>query len=310
MNQNAQFASSNAWAVAIIAWQLAFTAGAIDLSLSGSPLFWVLGEVLLAISMFQWFVLHHDLAHGGFFRTKALNVVVGHLSSLFCLIPFNSWRQVHHHHHRWSGWKDKDPSDPHSQVKKLPRWLIRLVDFCWKFWVPTIALSFVVINFWNLRRVNQLFPDRKSRARNLFSVLFLATAFVAAFAVFGRVMLTAWLPAFVLFLMLSDPILLTQHAHIDANYARGQRVKAFRYSQQGAFARNVIYPRWIAKYFFYNSERHGLHHAHPEIPIYRLGRLPSPSENQITFGDWLRTAKAMPAELLIFKTTKESGIRL
>lgn len=310
MARDRNLASSNTWAIAIIAWQLTFTGVAIALSVAGHPLLWVLGQTLLAISLFQWFVLHHDLAHGGFFRTRWLNALFGHVSSAFCLMPFFSWRQVHHHHHIWTGWKDKDPSDPHSQIRNPSPAVLRAINFCWRYWIPVIAISFVAINFWNLKRVNTLFPDPASRRKNLFSVVFLVVVYAVAIGVLRSAMLVHWLPAILLFLSLSDPILLTQHAHIDANYARGAKVKAFRFAEQGAYSRNVIYPRWVAKYFFYNSERHGLHHVHPEVPVYRLGRLPSPPENTITWSDWLSTAKRMPADVLIFQTARESGVKL
>ena len=310
MQRQPELASSDVSAFAIIAWQLAFTVVAIRLSLMGSGLYWVIGELLLAIGFFQWFVIHHDLAHGAFFRTRLLNNIFGHLSSIFCLIPFFSWKQVHHHHHIWTGWKDKDPSDPLSQIKQPKPITIRLMNFCWKYWIPVFAMTFVTINFWNLKRVNALFPDRKSRRKNLFSVLFLCAIYAFAFAFFAREMVLVWLPAMVLFLMVSDPILLTQHVHIDANYAGGKQVKAFRFRDQPVFARNIVYPKYISKYFFYNSERHGLHHQHPDIPIYHLGKLPSPAENNIGWSEWLRIAKSMPADVLIFKTSRDSGIRL
>jgi acyl-lipid omega-6 desaturase (Delta-12 desaturase) len=302
--------SSNAVACAFITWQCAFTALAVWFSLSGHVALWAIGQLLLAINMFQWFVLHHDLAHGGFFRTRWLNVVVGHLSSVFCLMPFFSWKQMHHHHHVWTGWKDKDPSDPLSQIKAPTPAVVKVMNFCWKFWVPIFAFSFVAINFWNLKRVNRLFPDPRSKAKNLFSVVLLGAVYATAFVVAPRVMLVCWLPALLLFLCFSDPVLLTQHVHVDANYANGQDVKAFRYSEQGAYARNVVYPRVVAKYLFYNSERHGLHHLHPTVPVYQLGSLEAPQENTIHWREWLRLAKAMPADVLIFRTARESGVRL
>lgn len=302
--------SSNAWAFAILAGQLSFTAMAIALSMSGQPVLWVVGQVLLAVNLFQWFVIHHDLAHGAFFRTRILNDVAGHLSSIFCLMPYFSWKQVHHHHHIWTGWKDKDPSDPLSQIKAPSPRAAAFMNFCWKYWIPVFALGFVAINFWNLKRVNRLFPDPASRARSLFSVVWLVSVYVVALSLMPGAMLRYGLPALLLFLMISDPILLTQHVHIDAHMADGQRVKAFRYSEQGAYARNVKYPAWVAKWFFYNSERHGLHHLHPEIPIYRLGKLPSPHENNIGWSEWLHLAKSLPADVLIFKTASETGVRL
>ncbi|MCC7055671.1 MAG: fatty acid desaturase [Gemmatimonadaceae bacterium] len=310
MAEKVTLASSNGWATAIVAWQLAFTACAIALSVQDAWPLWLLGQVLLAVNLFQWFVLHHDFAHGGFFRTRWLNALLGHVSSVFCLMPFFSWRQMHHHHHIWSGWKDKDPSDPSSQFRQPTPTLTRVMNFCWRFWIPVFAATFVAMNFWNLKRVNELFPDPRSRRRNLFSVLFLMIIYVPALVLAPRFMLVHWVPALLLFLSFSDPVLLTQHVHVDANYAAGAEVKAFRYSEQGRYARNVIYPRFVAKFLFYNSERHGLHHLHPTVPIYHLGELESPKDNNIDWLEWLRLAKAMPADVLIFQTSRETGIRL
>lgn len=310
MGERVTSGSSDAVAGAIIAWQLCFTGAAIALSLQDAWPLWLLGQLLLAVNLFQWFVLHHDLAHGGFFRTRWLNAVVGHVSSIFCLMPFFSWRQMHHHHHIWTGWKDKDPSDPSSQFRRPTPTLMRVMNFCWRFWIPVFAAAFVAMNFWNLRRVNAMFPDARSRRRNLFSVVLLVAIYVPALVLAPRVMLVHWVPALLLFLSFSDPVLLTQHVHVDAHYADGAEVKAFRYSEQGRYARNVVYPKAMARFLFYNSERHGLHHEHPTVPVYRLGTLEPPHENTINWLEWLRLAKAMPADVLIFQTSRETGVQL
>ena len=87
-------------------------------------------------------------------------------------------------------------------------------------------------------------------------------------------------------------------------------MKTFRFAQQGSFARTVVYPRFIQKYFFYNSEQHVLHHQRPEIPMYRLNRLPSPAGNRIGWKEWLTSAKRLPADVLIFQTARDTGMRI
>ena len=294
----------------LLIWQIGFTAFCIFLSSQKNPFLWLTGQALLGICLLQWFVLQHDLGHGGFLRGKWLNAVFGHFASLFSLLPYYPWRQIHHAHHVWTGWKQLDPTLPEVVPEAMPRFLVALMDFCWRCWIPVFALSFSSQTFWNYRRLARLYPDRCSKRRNLFSILFLVTVYALAFFIFGEIMLRCWLTAFIFYLFLSDPLLLSQHTHLDYHSPDGKVVKPIRYRSQPLYTRSVTYPHFISKYILYYFDRHGLHHQQPGVPIYSLAGLESPEENTIHWLDWLRIAKRMPAHRLIFQSFRDTGIKL
>lgn len=57
----------------------------------------VLGCVLTGL-----FVLGHDAGHGSFSDSPRVNRIVGHLTSIIVLWPYDVWRLSHDHHHRWT----------------------------------------------------------------------------------------------------------------------------------------------------------------------------------------------------------------
>jgi acyl-lipid omega-6 desaturase (Delta-12 desaturase) len=260
--------------------------------------------------MLQWFFIEHDLGHHGFLPFQPASIFFGHIASLFCLLPFHPWQQVHHAHHKWTGWREKDPTIPEITFEQLSKTQIRLINFCWKYWVPIFAISFALQTFWNLKRLKRLFPDTKSRIRHAFSVFFILFIFLGLVAYFGAVFFKIWLLAIFIFFFISDPILLSQHTHLDYHDIELTPLKPVRYIEQPIFCRSVVFPKWVEKYILYNTSKHGLHHQYPWVAFYDLPKWKDPEENYIHWREWLRIAKQMPGHEMIFHSTKHTGIRL
>ena len=156
---------SDSLALSISSAVLFLTLLGLGCSFWGGPLLWLIGQFLVALAILHWFVILHDLGHGGFFRTKILNDIAGHLASFFVILPFYPWRYVHAGHHRWVGWKDLDPTMSQIQPRELSPLLRWLVNFCWRYWIPVFALSFSFGNFWNLSKLFRLARDRREIGR-------------------------------------------------------------------------------------------------------------------------------------------------
>lgn len=303
--------SNDLKAAGLVLWQIVFSALAIYISLKGSGIVWILGQILVAINLFQWFVLHHDLVHDSLFKTRFLNTVVGHLSSIPTLMPYHSFKLSHHQHHIWTGWRDLDPTSPQMYLKQPPGWVINIVNFCWKYWIPLMAPVFVLQNFWNGKRLFRSFPKRKDRINVVFSFLVVLTAYALLFIFLPTFMLHSWLLGFCMFLFISDLVLMSQHTHIDGHFAENEEdVKAFRYADQTKFTRTIIYPKFISAYLFYHFDKHGVHHQYPGVPTYYLGNFPAPAELNIKWWDWVKKAKSLSAYSLIYSSPKESGVKL
>jgi len=271
--------------IGIILWQLTFTAISIYLSFSDNIVIWISGQILLSINMLQWFFLMHELAHQSLFPNEKVNAIIGHIASLFCLIPFFPWDYIHQSHHT-------------------------IINFCWKFWIPIFAINYTIQTFYSLNKLNKLYPNSNQKNNNLFSISFIVVVYLTAAIVLGFLFLKIWLLAFFLFVSISDPMLLSQHTHLDYNDINTDQVKPVKFIEQPLYTRSVRYPFFIEKYLFYFSSRHGLHHQFPWVPFYYLNQVPDTDENTIFWTDWVRVAKSIPAHKLIFQSFKDTGIKL
>ena len=307
---DADFKGSTLHSVGLLLWQTALTTTAIVMSTGDSAVVWFFGQLLLGVCMLQWFVLQHDLGHRALLKSARISAVIGHLSSLFCLLPYWPWQRVHHAHHRWTGWREPDPTIPDKAHADYGPGLTAVINFCWRFWVPVFAMSFSTQTFWNLRRLNRLFPDTPSRRRHRFSVVFLSVVLLGLMLVFRERFFQVWLLAFFVFMSISDPYLLSQHTHIDYLDTDGVAPTPVPFAMQDQFSRTLRYPTWIERYVLYSSNMHGLHHRVPHVPCYRLHDHPQQPDNEIRWWKWLLLAKRMKGKDLIFLSTRVTGVLL
>lgn len=67
--------------------------------------YWV--TLLLALPaaglLVRTFIIMHDCAHGSFFRSRRANGIVGWITGVLTLTPFEQWRHAHNLHHASSG---------------------------------------------------------------------------------------------------------------------------------------------------------------------------------------------------------------
>src|SRR5690349_14295749 len=82
---------------------LGWVAAALWLSQQSNTALYLCGQVLLAIAFFQAFSLLHDAGHGNCAKSRAINVIIGHLASVLCFLPFYPWKYIHTEHHVWTG---------------------------------------------------------------------------------------------------------------------------------------------------------------------------------------------------------------
>lgn len=282
---------------------------AIWLSFSSIWFIWLIGQIILGFVMLQWFFIMHDLAHRSMIHHRQMSAFFGHLASLFCLIPYHSWKKVHHEHHKWTGWQENDPTVPDFGIEDLSPFLIRVIDFCWKYWIPVFAVSYTLSIFYNIKKLYSLYPNEKIAITS--SILFIAVCYAALIWFIGlAIFIKIFALAFLIFLFISDPLLLSQHAHLDGIEHDTQSIRPIQFIHQDLYSRTVEYPKWIEKYIFLNFPKHGAHHQFPFVPMYHLDKLPKTSQNVIDWKDWLRIAKKVPGHILIFQSFKDTGIQI
>lgn len=297
--------------ILLLIWQISFTAFSIYLSLSNIWYFWFCGQLFFALNMLQWFFVLHDLAHQSLFRNSTVNAILGHIASIFCILPYYPWLHIHNAHHKWTGWKEFDPTIPDINVDQLTTFQKALIDFCWKYWIPIFAVNYTTQTFFNVKKLMKLFPKTEKKVKNIFSIIWIIVVFIGLISIMGPFIFVKLLGlSFLIYIFISDPLLISQHTHLDYNEMEEQDIKPIKYMDQPNYTRSVKYPDFVERFLFYNFSKHGLHHQFPWVPVYHLSKLPEPKENTIIWIKWLAIAKAMPGHILIFKSFKDSGVKL
>lgn len=304
--------TSNRRAAGVVAYVGAITATALALSTSANGWVWLGGQVLLGFAIMQWFVLLHDCGHRHFFSVPFLNNLVGTVASFFAVLPFFPWRSIHSKHHVWTGWHDIDPTILATIPRELPMAQRLVVDFCWRFWVPLFTLAFGLQNFWNLPRLKGYFPKRSERLEHAFSVFVLIGAYAFLGYWMGWEALRLFGLGYLVFLVLSDPLLLSQHSHLPMELSHGEKVTPHKLWEQDAYTRSIVFPRWISKYVLLHFDVHITHHLLPTTPCYHLGVLHENlhTVNQMDAWKWLRIAKRTPGHQLLFQNRAMTGIEM
>jgi len=290
---------------------LVVTAVSLFLSASGVLALWLVGQVLLALALVQWFVLLHECGHETLFRSKWIHVYVGHLAAFFSGIPFHNWKRIHAKHHKWTGWQDLDPTTETLVPRELGRFEKTLANVCWKFWIPLFAVIYRVNNFWNAPRLKKIFPKKTDRRQLLWNIVILATVYVALLFVvgFGQfVRLTG--VGILLSLMFQEWIILSQHTHIPMGLSHGEKVAPYPAIEQEPFTRSLTFPRWFSSNILLNMDAHELHHMYPFVPAYHLRRIDQPTQNLFGWWRWILAAKRVPGEVFLFHNRDETGLNL
>jgi len=298
------------YSLGILVLQLIVTSFFVYLSTTENIFLWALGQAGFGICMLQWFFLLHEIAHSSFLPHKFLSVLFGHVAAFISLIPYYPWKHVHNEHHKWTGWKEKDPTIPVTSVNDVPERAIKIIDFCWKYWIPAIALSYVLTTFYDGKKLKKYFPDSRRMRMNRISIIINLGGLAILFMVFGVVFLKVWLIAFLFYLTLSDPYLLAQHTHLDYLDIEQNELVPVKYANQDLFSRTIKFPGFIEKYILYYSNLHGVHHQYPWLASYELASAPAPEHNKISWGKWLRLAKKLKGHELVFLSTRDTGVSL
>ena len=299
--------SSN-WAGSVLASSaVLLTVVGVALSLQTSWLLWLLGQVVLAVTLVQWWALLHECGHGTLFRSKVLHASVGRVAAFFSLIPFYCWKRVHGRHHKWTGWQDLDPTTAALVPRPLSAGERVLMNVCWRYWIPLFATLYRINNFWNLPRLRSLFTKPQDRRDITISIVTFLLAYVAVAIIAGPWMLlrVAGL-AVVLAFIVEDLLILSQHTHIPQNLSQGKQVPPFPALEQDVFTRSLILPSWISALLLH-IDAHELHHMYPFVPGYRLRGIRCETPNEIGWWRWVRCARALPGETLMFKNRIETG---
>jgi acyl-lipid omega-6 desaturase (Delta-12 desaturase) len=230
-------------------------------------------ELLSGLVLFRWFVILHESGHRTLFRGKTANTMAGLLASMFCLIPFFSWRNVHREHHRWAGVVDRDPTQSYlltlKQAGQGRNFFFRAV---WFLWLPFPFFRFIFSSFW-LYAVDQYRAGNLRNARlGFFSDLVCAVPQWILLAVLGPVGWALYvLPILIVYLFIIENLSLPQHTEL-VPYLSAGHPDPIPYSQQDMVTRSTFLPNGLSLLLL-NFNRHAEHHMFPTAPWFALGRI-------------------------------------
>jgi omega-6 fatty acid desaturase (delta-12 desaturase) len=294
----------------VVGVAMAATAAAIWLSVVGGWALWAAGQLLLAMMLVQWFVILHECGHDTLFRTRRCHAIAGYIAGFFAMIPYRAWTRVHGRHHKWTGWQDLDPTTQ-SLVPRPLRPIERVVvNTCWRCWIPLFSLLYRVMNYWHVPRLFRMFPRRAERLAIARDAVTLLAVYVTILAWFGpAAVLRTTGAAVVVSLMIEDLLLLSQHTHVPQHVSHGAAVKPFPALEQEPFTRSLRLPPALSA-FILHFDAHELHHMYPFVPGYHLHRIRYSPENEVGWWRWVRGAKKLPGDVLLFQNRLESGYDL
>ena len=283
------------------------TAASLVLSARREWWLWLIGQILLALSLVQWFAILHECGHETLFRTRRLHATAGQVAGFFSIIPFFNWKRVHGRHHKWTGWQDVDPTTESLVPRDLKTAERVLVNVCWRWWIPLFSVMYRVNNFWNVPRLRSLFENSNDRRRIAINSIGLIVGYIAIAVLVGPGTLLRLVGLGVLLsLIAEDLLLLSQHTHIPQQLSHGETVRPFPTVEQEVFTRSLVFPRWLSAVLLH-IDAHELHHMYPFVPGYRLGGIAYETENEIGVWTWIRRARAMPGEIFLFQNRLETG---
>jgi acyl-lipid omega-6 desaturase (Delta-12 desaturase) len=287
---------------------LALTAIGLVMSTGTNIAMWMAGQLLLAVGFLQWFVLLHEAGHNNLFRTKRLNRLAGWIAGFMALIPFGCWKLVHGMHHRWTGWQDLDMTTATLTPRKLSRLERVVINTCWRLWIPLFSTLYRINNFWNLPRLQKVFPYRAQRRRVAFSIAVSLALYGCVIYYVGPLVLLRLVGlGLLLTFMMQDVLILSQHTHVPMQLSGGETVPPFAPKEQEVFTRSLRFPAWFSTFILLHVDAHELHHMYPRVPGYYLNRIPYRTHNEVGFWDWMRKARRLPAEVFLFQNRHTSG---
>jgi fatty acid desaturase len=284
------------------------TAG-MTLSLKDDLTFYVIGQFLLSIFFLQTFILLHECAHLNFFKSRSLNVFFGNVFGVFTVIPFYSWQHMHNLHHKWTGWRDKDPTTEKTVEPSKSPIMRTAANIAWWLFIPLFYLAYKISNYWNVFKIKRhLQPNKYNKA--VFHICIYLSFYLCLLLLFPEFVIRVFAISFSISLIWKELVIMTQHSHIEIPISDGGKVKPVAYIDQVPFTRSFFLNNTIARYLLFNFNLHEAHHMYPGLPAYWLDQVSINEARAPTYIQWFKKAKSMKGEDNVFRTSKHTGENL
>jgi acyl-lipid omega-6 desaturase (Delta-12 desaturase) len=225
------------------------------------------------LQIFRWFVLLHECGHKTLFPSNIENLVVGHLCSIICLLPYSAWVDVHGLHHRWVGVIDKDPTQRQLLLlQNLTDIQITCLRIIWISFIPLLPLLTFLSVFWKHSLARILYLNDTGWRQSASVMLPLLLHLFVGMYLGWWLWLKMYLLSYVTFLLIFDLVNFSQHAALTL---KDSHLGALPPAAQDAVTRSARLPAWIGLLLIYNFNRHSEHHLYPMVPCVYLNEVHS-----------------------------------
>jgi omega-6 fatty acid desaturase (delta-12 desaturase) len=240
-------------------------------SLGNAPWLAIVTVPLLGGLMIRSFIIMHDCAHGSFLPWRRANEVIGVVTGVIEMFPFDQWRRDHAIHHASSGdldrrgYGDVTTWTVREYLAKTPRQRLAYRLTRNPFWLLSCGPIYL---FYSLR----FRPRSKGTGdRQVSSVLWtnVAIAAVAATLVWtlGWLALLTWWLGFYVSAVAGVWLFYVQHQFEDAYWEQHAN---WDYETSAIRGSSYLKLPGILQWFTGNIGLHHVHHLAPRIPNYRL----------------------------------------
>lgn len=216
------------------------------------------------------FMPMHETAHKTAFRSRALNLIVGHLSAFAIAHRYEYYCLFHWDHHRYTQDPDKDPElvvgvKPMSDTQLAIAYTGLLQVAGREMLMLRHALTGEVALPW--------IPDNKRHIIVREARLYLtgyALLLAASLALSTPILLWVWIIPLLVGQMILRPYLYAEHTGCEATRSAFDNTR-------------TTYTGMVMKWVAWNMPYHVEHHAYPSIPFHALPKLNAIVDDRIVF---------------------------
>ena len=215
------------------------------------------------------FMVVHETAHKTAFRSRALNLAFGHLSSFAIGLPYEYYCLFHWDHHRYTQDPERDPEL--LSVRSRPRtrnWRSSTAASAGR--LPGAADASPCVD--RQRHVTLDSGKQTPHCREGSAPLFAGyvALLLASVALQTTILLWIWVVPVIVGQLFLRPYLLAEHTGCDRTRSAFQNTRT---------TYTAIFVRWFA----WNMPYHVEHHAYPSIPFHALPKLNRIVADQIVY---------------------------
>ncbi|AJS57265.1 fatty acid desaturase [Paenibacillus sp. IHBB 10380] len=249
----------------VVLWYLAY------LSLSVS--YWLTLPITIIASGFviRTFIIFHDCCHQAFFKSRLANEIIGTITGVVALVPYQQWKNTHSIHHATSSNLDKRGTgdmwvltvDEYAESSKWRRLAYRI------YRNPLVLFGAgPIFIFLFSYRFNRKAAKRKERMGTYITNVSLVTLYaVLCWAIGWQAFVMIQIPIFFVSAMLGIWLFYVQHQFEHSYFEHDEEWSYVNAAVEGSsYYKLPKLLQWITG----NIGFHHVHHLSPKVPNYNL----------------------------------------